>query len=139
MKSKKENEKVVTTTTESKERFTPEDKEHLSQNKINLNNELMRRWGFKKKSKILKESIGGFDLDNPESLVSQGVFSLSKDVDAEIDSHNPRILYIWGKILDSYHENIANQLAQEISKDYHYKIIGKVNISGDPVIKLVKI
>lgn len=27
----------------------PKEKEHLDQNKINLNNELMKRWGFTKK------------------------------------------------------------------------------------------
>ena len=36
---------------EKKERMAPKDKEHLTKNRENLNNELMRRWGFEKKDK----------------------------------------------------------------------------------------
>ncbi len=40
------------------ERLTPEDKEHLTENKINLNKELMRKWNLNKKGKgkLLNES-----------------------------------------------------------------------------------
>ena len=37
------------------ENFTPREKEHLQENKKRLNDELMQRWGFKKK----KEKLNG--------------------------------------------------------------------------------
>lgn len=37
---------------ETEEAFVPREKEHLQENKNRLNNELMRRWGFKKKEKL---------------------------------------------------------------------------------------
>lgn len=49
--------KVVEPKKEEKETYAPTDKEHLSNNKMKLNEELLRKWGLKKKDgkKLLNE------------------------------------------------------------------------------------
>jgi len=41
-------EEASKTSTQKRETFLPQDREHLAENKDKLNKELMRRWGFKK-------------------------------------------------------------------------------------------